>query len=137
MFDAVRPLHDEHCDYQFLCDGTLSAKSDVNDIGLNGDTDDEDMEDGQTGFDDGSAPARFIRDPGQPTENEHREHMNTHRPCRPWCKLCVVGRGVNSPHSRSVAQDDLEGAPHVSMDGFFLGEEESGEQVTLVPAIRD
>ena len=37
-------------------------------------TDGEDMEDGETGFDDGSAPVRNMRDPGQPTENEHREH---------------------------------------------------------------
>ena len=53
-----------------------------NDIEWNGETDDEDVEDGETGFDDGSAPVRNMRDPGQPTENEHSEQMNTHRPHR-------------------------------------------------------
>ena len=36
----------------------MSAKSDGDDIELHGDTDDEDMEDGETGFDEGSAQAR-------------------------------------------------------------------------------
>ena len=71
-------------------------KSDVNDIELNGGTDDENMEDGETGFDDGSAQVRNMRDPGQPTECEHREHLTTHRPCRSGCIFCSMGRGVNS-----------------------------------------
>ena len=83
-------------------------KSDGNDIEVNGETDDEDMEDEETGFDDGSAAVRNICDPGQQTESEHREHMTTHRPYRSWCKICVMGRGVNSPHRRSDAQVDLE-----------------------------
>ena len=93
------------------CDSALSVKSDGNDIELNGETDVEDMEDGETGFDDGNAKVRNIRGPGQPTANENQEHMITHRPYRSWCKLCVLGRGVNSPHRRSDAQDDLEGVP--------------------------
>ena len=36
------------------------------DVELNGETDDEDMEDGEVGFDDGSVQVRNIRDPGQP-----------------------------------------------------------------------
>ena len=66
--DTVRP--------QFVCDSALSARSDMNDIEL----DDKDFEDGETGFDDGNASGRNIRDPGQPTESERREHMDTHRP---------------------------------------------------------
>ena len=58
--DTVRPQCDEYCECQFVCDGALSAKSEINDIELNGGTDDEDMEDGETGFDDGSAPVRDI-----------------------------------------------------------------------------
>ena len=46
-------------------------------------------------------------------------------------------RGVNSPHRRSDAQDDLEGVLHVSMDHGFLGENESEEQVTPVLVIRE
>ena len=86
---------------------------------LNGETDDEDMEDGETGF---SGQVRDIRDPGQPTATEHRELMTTRRPHRSWCKFCVMGRGVNSLHRKSDAQDDLKMVPHVSMDYGFFGE---------------
>ena len=107
--ETVRPQLSEHRD-------------DEGDVELNGETDDEDMEDGETEFDEGSAQVRNIRDPGQPTAKEHQEHMTTHRPYRLRCKFCVVGRGVNALHRRSDAQDDLEGVPHVSMDYGFLGE---------------
>ena len=90
-----------------------------------------------TRFDDGSAQVRNIRDPGQSTESEQQEHMTTHRPHRSWCKFCVMGRGVNSPHRRSDAQDDLEGVRRVSMDYGFLGEKESEGQVTPVLVIRE
>ena len=43
--ETVNPLHDEHC-----------ARSEMNDIELIGETDGKKMEDGETGFDDGSAP---------------------------------------------------------------------------------
>ena len=76
----------------------LSATNDENEVELYGETDDEDMEDGEMRFDDGTA--RNIRDPGLPTAHEHQEHMTTHRPYRSWCKFCVMGRGVNVPHGR-------------------------------------
>ena len=41
--------------------------TDENSDELNGETDDQDMEEGETGFEGGSAKARNIRDPGQPT----------------------------------------------------------------------
>ena len=78
-----------------------SVKCDGNGIVLNRETDDEDTEDGEMGFDDGSAQARNNRDPGQPTAHEHQEHMTPHRPYRLWCDFCVMGRGVNSPNRRS------------------------------------
>ena len=72
----------------------LSATNDENDVELNGETGDEDVEDVETGFDEGSAQeVRNIRDTGQPTVKEHQEHKTTHRPCRSWCKFCVMGRG--------------------------------------------
>ena len=48
-----------------------------------------------------------------------------------------MGRGANSPHRRSDAQDDLAGVPPVPMDYVFLDEKESEEQVTLVLVIRE
>ena len=62
--------------------------------------------------------------------------MTTHRPNRSWCKFCVNGRGVIAPHRGSDAQDDLEGAPHVSMDYGFLGEKKSEDRVSPVLVIR-
>ena len=44
----------------------LSATNDEKGDELNGETDDEDMEDGETGFDDRSAQVRNIRDAGPP-----------------------------------------------------------------------
>ena len=134
---AVRPQLDELCDKRQECDSVLSTTNDENDVELNGETDDEDMEDGEMGFEDWSAQVRNIRDPGQPTVKEHQEHMTTHRPCGSWCMFCVMGRGVNAPHRRSGAQDDLEGVPHVSMDYGFLGEKESEEQMSPVLVIRE
>ena len=44
---------------------------------------------------------------------------------------------MNTPHRRSDAQDDLEGAPHVSMDYGFLGEKEPEDRVSLVLVIQE
>ena len=57
--ETVRPLHDQHCERQLVCDIASSAKNVMNDIELNDETDDEDMEDGETGLGDGSAAAEF------------------------------------------------------------------------------
>ena len=34
-----------------------------------------------------------MNDPGEPSEEERREHNLTHLPYRSWCKHCVGGRG--------------------------------------------
>ena len=88
--ETVRPQLGEHCEDQPECDSALGAESDDNDVEFNGETDDEDMGDEETGFDDGSAQVRNIRDPGQLTVKEHQEHMTTHRSYRSWCKFCVM-----------------------------------------------
>ena len=53
----------------------LSATNDENGDELNGETDDEDMEDGEMGFDDGSAQVRNTRDPGQPTATDAQDDL--------------------------------------------------------------
>ena len=133
----VTPQLDDRRAEQREGDDALSATEDENDVELNGETDDEDMEDGEMEFDDGSAQVRNVRDPGQPTAKEHQEHMTAHRPHRSWCKFFVMGRGVNAPHRRSNAQDDLDGMPHVSVDYGFLGERDSEEQTSPVLVIRE
>ena len=67
---TVRPQLGERCEKRRVCDTVLSATNDENGDELNGETDDEDIEDGEVGFDDGSAQVRNIRDPGQPTAKD-------------------------------------------------------------------
>ena len=45
--ETVKPLDDEHCQCQFVRDSALSVKSDVNDMELNGETDDQDKDGGR------------------------------------------------------------------------------------------
>ena len=78
--ETVRPQLDERCEKRRECDGVLNVTNDENGDELNGETDDENMEDGEVGFDDGSAQVKSIRDPGQPSAKEHQEHLTTHRP---------------------------------------------------------
>ena len=51
--EAARRHFGERSESQSECDSALSVKNDGNDIEFYGETDDEDMEDGETGFDDG------------------------------------------------------------------------------------
>ena len=43
--ETVRPQLDEHCEKRRECDGVLNVTNDENRDELNGETDDEDMED--------------------------------------------------------------------------------------------
>ena len=60
--ETVRPQVSERCEEQPECDSALSATNDENGDELNGETDGEDTEDGETGLDDGSAQVMNIRD---------------------------------------------------------------------------
>ena len=52
--------------------------------------------------------------------------MTTHRPYRSWCKFCVMGRGVNTPHRRyQVLKMIRKGADYESL-GEGDSEETSG-----------
>ena len=52
-----------------------------------------------------------------PKKSEIEEHEKTHLPFRSWCKCCVKGRGVASPHT-SIWRDD-PAAPQVDLDYCF------------------
>ena len=42
-------------------------------------------------------------DPGQPSEKEMEEHRTKgHYPYRAWCKWCVWGRAVGTPHTSTT-----------------------------------
>ena len=82
--ETVRPPLNVRFERRQKFDSVLSATNDENDVELNGETDDKDMEDGEMGFEDGRVKVRNIRDPRQPTVEEHQEHMTTHRPYRSY-----------------------------------------------------
>ena len=52
-----------------------------------------------------------------PTKSEVEDHEKTHLPFRTWCKACVKGRGVSSPHMK-VERDDPK-ASVISIDYCF------------------
>ena len=60
---------------------------------------------------------RVVPKVNTPTKTEIEEHEKTHLPFRTWCKSCVKGRGVASPHCR-VGRDDPK-APGIEIDYCF------------------
>ena len=131
--ETVRPQSNERCEKRQGCDSVLSATNGEDDVELNGETDDEDMEDGEMGFDDGSAQVRNIRDPGQPTVKEHDHTSSVQN------MVQVLRDGTRSERTAQEIRCSrgLGRVPHVSMDNGFLGERESEEQVSLVLVIRE
>ena len=85
---------------------------------MNGETDDEDMEDGEMGFDDASAQVKNIRDPGQPTATTSRrlEHWRErlHKLVKKGVRLCRRDRQlkkVSPTGSSSVRWVSLPARP--------------------------
>ena len=46
--------------------------------------------------------------PYTPTRAEIYEHEVTHLPYRSWCRHCVHGRGVSSPHVKPDKKEKME-----------------------------
>ena len=136
--ETVRPQSNERFEKRQGCDSVLSATKGENGVELNGETADEDMEDGEVGFDDGSAQVRKHPRP-RPTDRQRAPSGHDHTSTAQIMAqvLCAMGRGVNAPQRRSDTQEDLEGVPRVSVDYGFLGERESEEQVSPVLVIRE
>ena len=111
--ETVRPQFGERCNSRSECNSALNVKSDWNDIELNGETDHEDMGDGATAFDDGSAQVRNRRDPGQLTAHEHQELITYATAGRPF-------RGARSPPLRSVFSSKDSHLRFLHSRHFFL-----------------
>ena len=79
---------------------------------------------------------RLPHNPGRPTKKDIAEHNVTHWPFRSWCRHCVAGRAVSSPH-RSRTEADREFArgrvPTISFDHCFLGTSEDEEKAHSSP----
>ena len=63
---------------------------------------------------------RPLRDLGQPTERDRRQHELTHLPFRPWCADCVAGAAADNPHRRQGPRADDEGMVKISVDYGFM-----------------
>ena len=63
------------------------------------------------------APARHAASPSQPSAKEVERHSVDHNPFRSWCKQCVEGRGLGSPHT-AISEEST--VPIVGMDFFFI-----------------
>ena len=63
--------------------------------------------------------------PYTPTKKEREEHDATDLPYRSWCKHCVYGKGVHSPHV--AGEQEETGRATVSLDYCFMGEEANDE----------
>ena len=51
--------------------------------------------------------ARVLAAPRTPTKAEREEHDVPHVPYRPWCRFCVMGRGLERRHlTQSGDRDD-------------------------------
>ena len=57
------------------------------------------------------------RDPGMPTQEERELHDVTQLPFRPWCEVCVRGRGRDRCHRRIGEEGDQA---KMSLDYGFL-----------------
>ena len=62
-------------------------------------------------------PAAMAKDPGEPSPEDMEEHRCTHLPFRLWCKWCIAGRGVGTPHRRKESKSMV---PRFALDYFFI-----------------
>ena len=67
---------------------------------------------------------RTLPSPEQPTREEVERHNISHLPPRSWCKHCIKGRAVSMPHFKQDRTADARSLPCISMDYFFLGQDD-------------
>merc|ERR1711923_132205 len=61
--------------------------------------------------------ANFLKCPGQPSAQEEEDHRCSHIPFRSWCRYCMMGRGLGTPHLSSQGQSSI---PRVGLDYFYI-----------------
>ena len=69
-------------------------------------------------------------DPGRPTQREVDEHeVAGHNPFRAWCKFCVEGKAVSSPHYKKRMEEYLKetGMVTVSVDYCWVNEDNDND----------
>ena len=133
----MRPLHEERVAV-LLASGRVLAEKGDHEEGIS-DHDHSDAEDvvDKEETKKGSGGAAIVVDgeealvpkvagrPYTPTKKEREEHEATDLPYRAWCKHCVYGKGVHSPHFGGGHEET--GRATVSLDYCFMGEEASDD----------
>ena len=76
--------------------------------------------------------ARVLAAPRTPTKAEREEHDVTHVPYRPWCRFCVMGRGLERRHLTQSSESD-DDRPRMFADYGYL----SGDSIPLLVARTD
>ena len=65
-----------------------------------------------------------IREPKEVSRAKRAEHELTHTPYREWCTHCVLARGRGMQHRKQEKEDAEMNVPRVSMDYFFLSDQD-------------
>ena len=68
-------------------------------------------------------PAKLIRIPLNPTDEERRRHNVNHCPYLSWCSTCVEGRGKEDPHYTNTRKEVQTGLPSIAFDYKPAGQE--------------
>ena len=63
-----------------------------------------------------AAEPKHATDIKSPSADQVEQHRVSHYPYRPWCKQCVMGRGVGRPHATSTTESSV---PIVRMGCFY------------------
>ena len=72
--------------------------------------------------------ARVLAAPRTPTKAEREEHDVSHVPYRPWCRVCVMGRGLERRHMTQGSDRD-DDRPRVFADYGYLSMKGGGGTV--------
>ena len=86
------------------------------------------MEDGEEGEE--ARKAKVVKVSEPPSKEEVEDHMTTHTPFRSWCKHCVRGMAVSSPHTR--IEEEEQGITKISLDYMWMEEDEAKEGMPIL-----
>ena len=102
--DRIRPQNGESGDDVQL-EGAESGQGQVEVIENIEDI--EDVDGDRAEADEDVRRPKPVARPYTPTRTEVYEHEVTHLPYRNWCKHCVRGRGVSSPHQKPDKRENI------------------------------
>ena len=79
-------------------------------------------------------PVRTATPPYVPSAKERRDHDATHYPPGSWCRYCVEGRGIASPHGRN-AEEKIGDVGELHLDYCFIHGKPGAESATTIVGV--